>query len=152
MADPVATQPPPKWLGPLIMAGSVLIARYGAPSPGVPHWIAYTACLTFFLGGLAVMAIAYDRPGLNNYLGPAIMVCLAIIPTWIGFGPGERHCSGGMSFFGLSLHLSFLPSDFGCRAAFGAGAILIWLLLVFVAVQAVRGKQDPTHANQKEVR
>ena len=129
----------PKWLGPLLMAGAVLMALYGKPSPGVPHWIAYLACAAVFLGGVAATAIASGRPEINNYLGPVLIVLLLIIPTWIGFGPGERRCSGGLSFMGFSFwHLA--PGT-ECRVVFGGAAVLLWLGFIVTIVSVLRGKK-----------
>ena len=132
-------QTAPKWVGPLLMAGAVLIVMYGEPSAGVPHWVAYTACAAIFLGGVAVTAIAFGRPEINNYLGPALFALLLIIPTWIGFGPGERHCGGGFSFMGFSFW--HLAPGLECRIVFGGAAVLMWLGFIAAMAYTLRGKK-----------
>ena len=131
----------PKWLGPLLIVGSILMALYGKPSQGVPHWIGYVASLAFTLAGLSLMAIAFGHPEYNNTIGPMIILVMAVIPTWIAFGPGERHCSGGFSFAGFGVHGQARTSDLSCRIVFGIGAVMIWGMFLAGIYQLVKGKK-----------
>ena len=130
-----------------MMALAIAIAVYGQPSSGVPHWIAYVACLAIFLGGITTTGIAFGVPQISSYLGPALVVCLAIIPTWIAFGPGERHCSGGLSFLGFTVTHGGGGTE--CRVVFGFAAVLIWVMFAAGAVQ-VFSKKNPTNSNPKD--
>ena len=118
-------QKPPLWMGPGFMLLALVIA-FQHTSPGVPQWIGYATALATFLGGIAVTGIAFGMPEISNSLGPAIIAVMAIIPTWISIGPGERHCSGGLSFLGFSLTHG---GDVECRVAFGFGALMLWAML-----------------------
>jgi hypothetical protein len=55
----------PKWLGPVIIVGAVLMAIHGRPSPGIPQWVAYAACAAFLLVSIALTAqgLAWRRSG-----------------------------------------------------------------------------------------
>ena len=118
----------PKWLGPLLMGLAIFIV-FQKTSPGVPQWTGYTAALSFFLAGIAVTEMAFGTNQLANIVGPLIVACLAIIPTWIAFGPGERHCSGGLSILGFGLHQQN-AGEMECRIVFGFAALLLWMLLI----------------------
>ena len=131
----------PKWLGPIIMALSVFIA-FQKTSQGVPQWIGYVACLSFFLAGIAVTGIAFGRPQIANILGPFLVVCLAVIPSWIAFGPGERHCSGGISFLGSALGWGN-AGDTECRIVFGISAVLMWVLLIWGIWYTMTHRKSP---------
>ncbi len=123
--SPSDSQKAPLWMGPCFMLLALVIA-FQHTSPGVPQWIGYAAALATFLGGLAATGIAFGFPEISNYLGPAIIAVMAVIPTWISFGPGPRHCSGGLSLFGFSLTHG---GDVECRVAFGFGAVMLWAML-----------------------
>jgi hypothetical protein len=53
--------------------------------------------------------------------------------TWVAFGAGDRHCTGSATGFG-----AFNPGDTVCRGAFGFGAILIWVALIWIAFDCAR--------------
>ena len=58
-SSPKPQQNIPKWLGPVIILGAVLMAIHGKPSPGVPQWVAYAACAAFLLVGVTLSAQAF---------------------------------------------------------------------------------------------
>lgn len=122
-------QTPPKWLGPLMMAIALFIV-FQKTSAGVPQWIGTVAALCIFLGGFTATEIALGYPQIANFMGPVLVVCLAIIPTWIAFGPGDRHCSGGLSILGFLVHQPN-AGQIECRIAFGFGAVMMWAIFIF---------------------
>jgi len=119
-SSPKPQQNIPKWLGPVIIVGAVLMAIHGRPSPGVPQWVAYAACAAFLLVGIALTAQGFGFASVAKRVAPLMEVALAGIATWIGFAPGERECTSGFSFFG--------PGGSGvssCKPDFAIAAILI---------------------------
>jgi hypothetical protein len=121
------SNPIPKWLGPVLIVASILMALYGKPSPGVPHWIGYAACSAFLLTGVSVSAQAVGNTLLPKLIGPLIMLVLGGIVSWIGFGAGARRCSGSLTFLGMTTNLS------GCKSAFALAAILFWAAFLLIA-------------------
>ncbi|MDQ2964205.1 MAG: hypothetical protein M3R31_13795 [Pseudomonadota bacterium] len=126
-SSPKPQQNIPKWLGPVIVAGAVLIALHGRPSPGVPQWVASAACAAFLAVGVVLTAQAFGFPGVAKWVAPLIVFALAGIMTWIGFAPGERECASSFSFFGLGS-----GGVFSCKPVFALAAILIWLFFAAV--------------------
>ena len=57
---------------------------------------------------------------------------LALIGSWVAFGPGPRGFSGSFLFF------SHATNEWIGRAAFGFGAVLCWLGTLAVAVVGAR--------------
>jgi hypothetical protein len=116
------------------------------------RWIGVTAGLAFVFGGLAavIQTCAKATPSGElpssapiwvrltlRLLSIAIVVALGTIGTWVAFGPGERK-------FGISI--PFLPAWLNepiGRAAFGVGAVLIWLFLIVMAVVGLRSLRGP---------
>jgi len=136
---PTNQQVPP-WLGPLLMIVSVTIMRFGEPSPGVPHWIAYLACSTFFMAGIILTAMSFGFDGVANWIGPLIVIAMGTILTWIAFGPGERACTGSISF--LFFWQKHHASGAGCRIPFGIAAVLTWIIfaVAFFSTLSKKGK------------
>ena len=117
---------------------------------GTPPWVGVCAGLAFALAGLALM-VGYGVAGgvgpdgdvlpgtpffvrLVQYtVGIGIIVMLASIGSWIAFGPGPRHFSGGVSVGGVSVGGGAANETLG-RVMFGIGAVLCW---AFVAVMVV---------------
>ena len=128
-------------MGPLFMALAFFIS-FQKTSSGVPQWIGWLAALIFLLGGVAATGIAFGHPEISNLLGPMIIFAMAIIPTWIAFGPGPRHCSGGFSFLGLLFHQEN-TGDIECRIAFGFGALLLWGMLIAAAWYTLTHRKNP---------
>jgi hypothetical protein len=126
-SSPKPQQNIPKWLGPVIIVGALLMAVHGGPSPGIPQWVAYAACAAFLLIGVALTAQAFGFASVAKSVAPLIVVALAGIMTWIGFAPGERECASSLSFFGLGG--SGVSS---CKPAFAIAAILIWVFFAAV--------------------
>jgi hypothetical protein len=109
--------------------------------------IGFVAGLAFVLGGIAVVVQTLARaspqgdlpPGTPMwiratilFLGLAIVASLAVIGTWIAFGPGGREFSSSIPFLP-----AWLNEPLG-RTVFGIGAMLTWLFLLLMAVMGAR--------------
>ena len=114
-------------------------------SPGRPNglmWIALAVGFCLLLGGLWVVipALVIDEFRAEGEATPkaphrlhvaqyvfalAVVMCCAMVGSWIAFGPGAH----GSLPFSSSDSLDVLG-----RAAFGIGAVIIWLGLVTVAI------------------
>ena len=106
-----------------------------------PRWLAGAAGLSFLLAGAAV---ALARPGAtpgsvaaNPYLGGAAALVLVLILTWIAFGAGPRHFSGGIAIPFVSW--SGPSGEWSGRAAVGIGAMIADLVVVWLLIRGVRG-------------
>ena len=112
------------------------------PPDAAPDWIGILIGLAFlFAGIIAIMRsftgmdadgnLAATAPGtvrvLNDGLGIVIVASLAMIFTWVAFGPGERHftMSGGFAGVGGAMASGDTPG----RIAFGFGAVLGWIMV-----------------------
>jgi hypothetical protein len=94
-----------------------------------PAWVAYAAVSTFVLAGIALIAGAYGAKRLVQWLGGLIVAGLMTPALWIALGPGGRDCSFSVGF------LSGAASEFMCRGAFGAGALLCLVFLVLLVTR-----------------
>jgi len=127
----------------------VLVPLGVLPPPGeanAPAWVVTLVGLCFLLGGLAVLLPAAvtgevtsngELPAgapqwlrvLQYGFGLALFAALAMVGSFVAFGPGARS-------FGISL--PFLVSEGGNemigRAAIGIGAVITWLCLIAFAV------------------
>jgi hypothetical protein len=138
----------------MAMGGFICLIGLGVLNPdpkGVhaPLWVVTCAGLAFLLAGLTVAlgaaSPATDSDGalppsaplalrMTQYLvGLAIVASLALVGSWVAFGPGER-------YFTTSVSLPFwsdtrAANEWSGRIAFGIGAVLTWLFFVLVAVQ-----------------
>ena len=131
----------------ILVGAGVLPVPGGPRSLHAPLWVVLCAGLAFFLGGVAVLIGAAghaDATGtlpaatpkmlhVAQYLiGLSIFVCFGAIASWIAFAPGTREFSG--SFMGVTAP----TGAWAGRAAFGAGAIIIWLCTVAIAISGAR--------------
>jgi hypothetical protein len=129
----------------------IVLSAFGIiPSRGSTdgeRWIGVIAGLAFVFGGLAVViqtcakaTSAGDLPSTApiwvratlHLLSLAVIVSLGAIGTWVAFGPGERKFSSSIPFLP-----PWLNEPIG-RTIFGAGAILIWIFLIVMAVVGAR--------------
>jgi hypothetical protein len=126
------------------------LGRFGAAplAEGTPPWIGVLGGLVFVLGGLALIVgyvVAGGTPGadlppgtpfgvrLTQYLlGLGITTSLALIASWVAFGPGPRYFRTGGTIGGL-----VAGETFG-RAVFGLGAVLVWLFVALLSVTGLR--------------
>ncbi len=124
----------------------LVLGAFGEPPiQDTPAWIGVCVALVFVLGGLALIVgyavaggVAPDGdlpPGtplgvrlLQYLLGLGITTSMALIGSWVAFGPGVRHFTGGGSF-GRGV-----VNEMVGRVAFGFGAILAWAVLVVLGV------------------
>lgn len=109
------------------------------PAAGVPYWIAGLAGLVFVLAGIAV-ALPQRASRLQDLLGALLFTAFAALALWIGFGPGPRHFSGGISVG---------PVAFGGegdgtigRIMFGAMGILVALIAIKAWRRLVRPRDE----------
>jgi len=133
--------------------GARLLPVPGGPSNlHGPHWLLLCAGVAFFLAGVAIAiqtaghanVTTGDLPaGAPRWMGVAqylisltIFVCFGLIASWVAFGPGERHFSGTFEFAGPAANAAV------GRAAFGVGAVIIWLCTAAVAAFGFRNFFD----------
>lgn len=134
---------------PLLMALGILPHGHDASDP-TPPWVIWLVGQAFLCAGIALvmkgavgsandarlparaprlLRIAYD-------LMVIVIVCsLAVLVTWVAFGPGARHFS--VSGGGLSMRTSGAGDTLG-RVAFGFGSVLIWCIAGAIVVTMVR--------------
>jgi MFS family permease len=104
-----------------------------------PAWVAFAACLCFVVGGLAVALHADLSRRAFAWVMAGLLAIMASIPGWIAFGPGERQCVSSVGP---------LTSNFGCRFAFGVGAVVtaaMAALAVVLACRADTSREEPGH-------
>jgi hypothetical protein len=128
----------------VLSAFGIIPSRGGADGE---HWLGLIFGMAFVCGGLAVViqtcakatpdgklpstAPTWVRTTLR-LLSLVIVLSLAAIATWVAIGPGAREFSSPIPFLP-----AWLNERIG-RTAFGAGAILIWIVLIAMAVTGVR--------------
>jgi dipeptide/tripeptide permease len=113
-----------------------------------PLWVATCAGLVFMLAGLSVAVGALNGVSqtgelprgtgwwlrlLYYALGLAACAGLAVIGSWVAFGPGTRSFGGS--------GMMPVPRDFGelfGRVMFGLGAVVTWLCVIALAVSGGR--------------
>lgn len=117
------------------------------------HWVGVCIGLMFALAGGAIVldyAIAggtdangnllpgtpYAMRVLQYVLGFGIMACMTATFSWVAFGSGPRHFSGGFAVPFLAV--GGPVGETGGRIAFGAAAVVMWGVLIAVAVGGVR--------------
>jgi hypothetical protein len=109
-----------------------------------PAWVAYAAVSTFVLAGMALLAGALGAKRVVPWLG-ALIVCGLLVPgLWIALGAGGRECSFSLGF------LSGAASEFVCRGAFGAGALLCLVFLVLLVSRASRAPAAPSLPGKRD--
>ena len=128
---------------PLLALLGVLPTR--PPAHGdAPAWVGLAIGLAFFLAGIMVIVRSFagaddsssELPsatprGLRVFYDLLVMpipVLLALLFSWVAFGPGERHFSTSVGFGGMGIATSG-GSDMTGRVIFGFGAVLAWLFV-----------------------
>jgi hypothetical protein len=128
----------------ILLAGGIFGPIAKQHDQGAPAWLGIVAGLIFLFGGSAVVIqTSLRNANAGEGLPPntpfwlrsfyqllclGIVASLGIVATWVAFGPGERRFTGSGAFLG----------EAGGRAAFGIGAVLIWIVLAFIIFSAVR--------------
>jgi hypothetical protein len=113
-----------------------------------PLWIASAAGIAFMLAGVSIAVGAIHGVSETGELpkdtgwwmrlfyyaiGLVIAASLAIIGSWVAFGPGPRAFSGtGMFLFSPEANAMV------GRIVFGLGAVLTWLITITLAVSGAR--------------
>jgi len=95
------------------------------PAPGVPLWIVGLAGAVFVLAGMAV-ALPQRTSRLQDVLGALLFTAFATVGLWIGFGPGQRKFSGGLSVGPVAFGGE--SNEMVGRIAFGAMGVLVLLI------------------------
>ncbi len=118
----------------------------GADRAQAPRWVIAAAGTVFGLGGAAVLLQAAGAAsegegagavrGLQEALGLALILLLAVIANWVAFGSGERAFSGSVTLFFWTLSTE-VAQRIG-RIVFGLGAVLMDLILVWAVVNNIR--------------
>ena len=91
-----------------------------------PAWVAYVAAAAFVLAGACLASAALAITWLQRWLVLGVVACLFAVTAWVAFGPGARECAVSFAFF------AGLAPDALCRTAFGAGALLLAVVLALV--------------------
>lgn len=106
-----------------------------------PLWVVGACGLAFTFAGASLGLSArwpdkvpFTIRALQYWLGVATMALMALAPTWVAFGGGERAFTS--SAFGVALDDQ--GDGLAGRIAFGFGALLIWLLLIPATLQGWR--------------
>ncbi|HKI61774.1 MAG TPA: hypothetical protein VKA31_05725 [Mariprofundaceae bacterium] len=107
------------------------IGPLGVKDINGPPWLGIAAGGIFVAGGLAVML---QKTPLAQVLSLLILVGLAAIGNWIGFGVGERICTSNFDLFGYTGEHSGLA----CRIPFGFGAIVMDAILIYVLMTTLQ--------------
>ncbi len=138
--------PAPWWFGGLFLATGGFIMLMGLEvipvdpsSIHAPMWVITAAGAVFFLGGVMALTQGVVSDRTQTALAVVFIALFAVICTWVGFGPGEREFSGGVSLGPVSVG-SRGPS--GGRIVFGLSAVVLWLVVVAIAVKAFRRDHD----------
>lgn len=97
----------------------------------VPMSIAMLACACFVFAGIAMALQARGFSLGYHFAIVCLLACMTAIPAWIGFWPGERHCTSNMPLLG---------GQFGCRVAFGFSTIIMVPILL-IAIKQLFGKR-----------
>lgn len=132
----------------------VLVGAGLLPVPGgsralhAPLWVVVAAGLVFLLAGGSLLVqraggakdsgseLPPEAPrwmrAVQQLLVVALFVSFAVIGSWIAFGPGERAITVSTPFG------SGPANEWVGRAAFGVGAVILWLCTIGIVVSALR--------------
>jgi hypothetical protein len=140
-------------IGTIPLLTTLGIIPHGPVSPdSEPQWADWLIGLVFGSAGILVImrgftgstdesssALPANAPrlmrGAYDLLSVATVCSLALVFTWVAFGPGPRHFS--VSGGGLSMPTSGVGDTMG-RLAFGFASVLFWCFLVAIVVATVR--------------
>ncbi len=133
-----------------LLAMMGVLPRTNAPTADpAPAWMGWLIGLIFVSAGFIVIlrgmvganGNSSDLPAttpralraLNDIIGVGIAGGLAMLFTWVAFGPGPRHFSMGID--GLWMPVSNAMLD---RVVFGFCAILAWWITIAMSVVTLR--------------
>jgi hypothetical protein len=128
----------------------VLVGLSALPPPSrtnAPGWVVMCCGLAFAAAGFAVLVrgwlgvpdsegdLPQDAPvalkAIYSFSGVGAAAALALVGSWVAFGPGERH-------FSMSGPIVGPVGDALGRAIFGIGAVLTWIAVALFARAAAR--------------
>jgi len=141
--------------GCLIVLLAVGAIPAGGNPPEGPRWVIILSGLAFLLAGALTVLLELRRIEVNpppaslfsvlrTLTGLLLVLIFLTLGNWVAFGPGERDISTTFAtplFGGTASSGKFLG-----RAAFGAGAIVLDLILLYGLVVSVwrRSRQKPS--------
>jgi len=116
-----------------------------------PRWVLGVCGGMFALTGLGILyyavvnalghGVADDEfPVVSWLLGLVIAGGLAVVASWIAFGPGERVFTGSVGIGGIGA--GGPSSESAGRWAFGFGAIVAWIFTIWGLVYGLRHLTD----------
>jgi len=137
---------------PLLAALGILPSR--PPAPGdAPAWLGWAIGLAFFLAGIVVILRSFagaddssaELPAaaprvlraVYDALAAVIPVLLAVLLSWVAFGPGERQFSVAAGSGGIAMAVGGGGQVIG-RVAFGFGAVLARVIVAGMMVSLAR--------------
>ena len=130
-------------VGAFIFLFSVDVLEVSDESFNAPRWVVAAVGVFFIIGGTMPMLqglkelVGGEPPWLrflNQLVGFMFLLLLAIPFNWVAFGSGEREFSSETSIGPISFFASGLS---GGRCAFGAFAMLLNILLLYVVIRAI---------------
>jgi len=112
-----------------------------------PRWVIAAVGMAFALAGAMVIVKGLesgfgDHPiykWISTGMILAFLVFFAAPFNWVAFGPGERSFSSSTSFGSIAVNQDG-ASDFGGQVAFGIGAVLLDIFIVYILLRFLRGK------------
>jgi len=124
---------------PMALGMGLIVPRPG--SMRAPEWVVFLAGSTFFLAGwLILLPESWVRT--RGLLGAVLLSGFAAVFDWVGFGPGERQFSAGLSIGPLSS--SGPGSELTGRIVFGLAGAAMSLLAFWVWVRWLRSLFEPS--------
>jgi hypothetical protein len=123
-----------------------------------PRWVIILSGLAFLLAGVLTVLVELQRYEaatgavslvgiLRTLIGLLLVLIFLTLGNWVAFGPGDRDIQATLStpLFGAASG----SSSFLGRAAFGIGAVILDLFLLYGLVMSVwRRAREKTSANQ----
>lgn len=110
-------------------AMTVLVIYLHPEKLRAPLRVGLAASSSFGIAGIAVALHPFISARSYRWSMIVLLAVMASIPAWIAFGPGVRTCHSNIPFF---------TGEYGCRVAFGIGAVLMLLMLGAAISQAFR--------------
>jgi hypothetical protein len=131
-------------VGLLVVLAAVGVIPADDKSFRAPRWVVSACGLFFVLAGVALAVTsapgAPEGAGRTTWrsllLGGTIVGLMAAVFNWVAFGPGERRFGGGLALPFVSI--GGPASEWSGRAAFGLGAVLVDLFLVWFVARGLR--------------
>jgi hypothetical protein len=102
-----------------------------------PAWVAYAACIAFVFAGLSIVASSAAHSRAQTWLAIGCMAAMAVPGMWIAFWPGPRVCSVSIPFASGAVQGGV------CRVAFGSGAVIVAVFVVWAVRRALKPAPAP---------